>query len=178
MGECGLDKTAHALEKSPWDVQLRVFEEHLSLAEELKRPVIVHCVRAFGPLREVLERHKPSFGVLLHSWTGPAEMVKPLAALGAYFSMSGAVCNPASTKLRESAAAVPLDRLLVETDAPDQYPYAADEVPVPRSEGSAPLNEPRHVLRVLGTLSELRGEPVELLAARTLENAQRFSRDA
>ena len=126
VGEAGLDRSAARGAAVDFDLQLRVCRAQLALARELRRPVSLHCVRAHEALRALLEEAGPweEGQVLLHSYGGSAEMVPVYASLGCYFSFSGWVTQPrkrARTTLR-ALAVVPRDRLLVESDAPDQTP--------------------------------------------------------
>lgn len=90
LGECGLDNGPKASKLADMSLQREVFEEQLKLAQELHRPVSVHCVRAFGHVRDALIKHHIDVPVVLHSWTGSAEMVKTFLQLPkVYFSLSG-----------------------------------------------------------------------------------------
>lgn len=122
VGEIGLDKGSRGKEID-FDVQVEVFRKQLELAKELKRPASVHCVRAFGDLLDVMKATGPfPDGVILHSYLGSAEMVPELARLGAYFSFSGFLMSMKSPKAKKMLKAVPSDRILLETDAPDALP--------------------------------------------------------
>ncbi|XP_062226518.1 uncharacterized protein LOC133924816 isoform X2 [Phragmites australis] len=106
-----------------WIFQVEVFQRQLELAKELERPVSVHCVRAFGDLLKILKQSGPfPAGVLLHSYLGSAEMVSGLANLVCYFSLSGFLTGMKSTKAKKMLKSIPLDRILLETDAPDALP--------------------------------------------------------
>lgn len=122
VGEIGLDKGSRG-KLIDFDVQVEVFRRQLELAKELKRPASVHCVRAFGDLLDVMKSTGPfPEGVILHSFLGSAEMVPELANLGAYFSFSGFLMSMKSQKAKKMLKAVPTDRILLETDAPDALP--------------------------------------------------------
>ena len=108
-------------EPTPMPDQEAVFIWQLKLAAERGLPVSIHCLEAFGRLLELLQEHwRPGKGFLLHSYGGPAEMVPAFAKLGGYFGFPGAHLAPQKLKRREVFRVVPRDRLLVETDAPDQ----------------------------------------------------------
>lgn len=120
IGECGLDRWIidHDI-----DVQRAVFTAQLDLAEQRNLPLSIHCLKAWGILLEILESHAlPERGFLLHSYAGSAELVPRLAKLGAYFSFSGHFLHERKQNVREAFMAVPPDRLLIETDAPDMLP--------------------------------------------------------
>ncbi|KAL9236742.1 hypothetical protein vseg_011376 [Gypsophila vaccaria] len=122
VGEIGLDKGSRGKEID-FDDQVDVFRKQLELAKELKRPASVHCVRAFGDLLDVMKSVGPfPEGVVLHSYLGSAEMVPELARLGAYFSLSGFLMSLKPQKAKKMVKAVPSDRILLETDAPDALP--------------------------------------------------------
>ncbi|XP_044967415.1 uncharacterized metal-dependent hydrolase BUsg_343 isoform X1 [Hordeum vulgare subsp. vulgare] len=130
VGETGLDKGSHG-KTIDFGEQVEVFQQQLELAKELEKPVSVHCVRAFGDLLEILKRTGPfPAGALLHSYLGSAEMVPDLANLGCYFSLSGFLTGMKSTKAKKMVKAIPLDRILLETDAPDAVPKLDNVSPV------------------------------------------------
>lgn len=126
LGECGLDRSPQGLARCDWATQLAVFDAQVALAAELDRPLAVHCVRAHSFVLDTLRRHRPSAGVLMHSFSGAPDSVRPLLPFNPFFSFSALVLNPAAKKARASVASVPLDRLLVETDSPDQRPRLDD----------------------------------------------------
>ncbi|KAK3141732.1 hypothetical protein QOZ80_4BG0337640 [Eleusine coracana subsp. coracana] len=138
VGEIGLDKGSHGKTIDFGD-QVEVFRRQLKLAKELDRPVSVHCVRAFGDLLEILKQIGPfPAGVLLHSYLGSAEMVSGFANLGCYFSLSGFLTGMKSSKAKKMLKSIPLDRILLETDAPDALPkldnFPVSPIPVPTSD--------------------------------------------
>lgn len=144
VGECGMDRSPRGLALCPEDVQVAVFSAQARLAAATGRPLTVHCVRAAGAVAAVLRAEGPfRGGVVLHGWTGKAAALGQLLALGCSASFSPAVLRPAFRGARESAAACPDDRLLAETDSPDQ----------PLAEG---LGEPADVARVLLEIASLR----------------------
>ena len=162
VGEIGLDRAISPRNDSD---QMAVFLSQLKLAEKYERPVNIHCRNAFGLLANLLKENGglPHGGVI-HSYSGSAEMVKIFEKSGAYISFSGSVTRPHNKKARLAARAVSLERLLIETDAPDLLPTGA-----PKG-----LNEPTHVHLVLKTLASLRRESIEELAHATFFNAVRL----
>ncbi|KAG6671195.1 hypothetical protein I3843_Q009300 [Carya illinoinensis] len=122
VGEIGLDKGSRGKEIDFSD-QIDVFRQQLELARELKKPASVHCVRAFGDLLQIM-KSIGSFpaGVILHSYLGSAEMVPEFAKLGAYFSFSGFLMSLEGRKAKKMLRAVPSERILLESDAPDALP--------------------------------------------------------
>src|SRR5262245_4135607 len=118
VGEIGLDRW---IEDYDTPQQEEVFIWQLRLAAERNLPVSIHCLKAWGRLLEILQSEpRPKCGLVLHSFGGPKEMIPALAKLGAYFSFPGYFAQERKLKQREAFRAVPADRLLIETDAPDQ----------------------------------------------------------
>ena len=117
VGEIGLD---HAVTVD-LAVQEGAFSAQLRLAKKLKRPVIIHCVKAWGRLEAILKEEQPP-AFMLHAYGGPPEMLNSLARLGAYFSFSGEMMNPRREKMRRSLLTAPPKRLLFETESPETGP--------------------------------------------------------
>ena len=110
---------------------------------------------------------------MLHSFGGPVEMIPVFAKLGAYFSFPGYFLQQRKLKQREAFKAVPADRLLIETDAPDQLlPEDKNRYPLVGMDGK-PLNHPANLPAVYAGLAEFLGEKLDSLAARVAENFQR-----
>lgn len=115
------------------DEQEQVFREQLSLAAGRDTAASIHCLQAWGRMHELLRAGpRPARGFLLHSYGGPAELVTPLARLGARFGFPGYFLHPRKARQREAFRVVPAHRLLVETDAPDQPLPTASNPPRPR----------------------------------------------
>lgn len=126
VGDIGIDKGSHG-KKIDFHDQVEVFHLQLQLAKELKRPASIHCVRAFGDLFDILKSEGPfPAGVLLHSYLRSAELVLEFAKLGAYFSFSGFLMSMKESKAKKMLKSAPLDRILLETDAPDALPKASN----------------------------------------------------
>jgi TatD DNase family protein len=165
VGECGLDGPT-AASGAPLDRQRAVLRGHLAIARRLGLPVLLHSLRAHDALREELERDGVPWGGVLHSFSGSAEQVPPFAALGLHFSFAGPVTYEAARKPLAAARAVPPDRLLVETDAPDQTPHP--------HRGSR--NEPSYLPLVLEALAGAVGSSPADLEELTTRNARRLLR--
>lgn len=165
VGECGLDGPAEGAGAS-MDRQREVFRGQLAIARRRGLPVLIHCLRAHDALREELERDGIPFGGVLHSYSGSAEQARPLAALGLHFSFAGAVTWPSARKPLAAVRAVPLGRLLLETDAPDQAPHPH------RGE----RNEPARLPLVLAAVAAALGRPVEAVERATTEAARTLFR--
>lgn len=140
VGEIGLDKGSRGRQIDFTD-QVEVFRQQLQLAKELKKPASIHCVRAFGDLLDILKSEGPfPAGVLLHSYLGSADMVPEFAKLGAYFSFSGFLMSMKESKAKKMLKSVPLERILLETDAPDALPKSSDSDSLLLVEGEDNLN--------------------------------------
>jgi TatD DNase family protein len=155
VGETGLDNVRR--QASPAD-QRRLFEAQLALADELELPVVVHSREAEEETAAVLATFRG--GVILHCFSSPGLL--PAALERGYFvSFAGNVTYPRASDLREAAAAVPDDRLLVETDSPYLAPQPVRGRP----------NEPAYLVHTVAALAEVRGDEPDELAARTHANA-------
>lgn len=162
VGEIGID---HAIENRDDVDQERVFLVQLEIARNFDRPVSIHCRRAWGRLIELLDQFgEIPRGMLIHCFGGSAEIATELVKRGAYISFSGSITRPNARKAGPAIRAVPEDRILIETDAPDIMPHNA--------EGN--LNEPANLRFVLAKAAELRGVSEESLAETTFRNAERF----
>lgn len=156
IGETGLD-FQDRFENRP--EQEASFRAHLTLATELRRPVAIHCVQAWGKMMEIL-REFPEPKKNLHAFGGAEELIPELTELNCFFSFCGNVTDPKFKRVRAAAAAVPEDRLLVETDSPD-FPPAGCSVP----------NEPANLIHVVRAVAELRSISAEQVARQTCLNA-------
>jgi TatD DNase family protein len=126
-------------------------------------------------MHELLRDHpRPACGFVLHSFGGPMEMIPAFAKLGAYFSFPGYYLLERKSRQRETFKNVPPDRLLIETDAPDQQlPDELNRFPLLSADGK-PLNHPANLSAVYSGLAKFLGEQVESLAARVEENFKRI----
>ena len=157
LGEIGLEYF-HALNAKP--VQAEQLALQLDLAAEFSLPVVIHCRDAFDDLYAVLRDHPRNQGII-HSFIGPPEHARAWLDLGWHLSFNGTVTYPANQFLRDAAALVPADRLLIETDAP----YLP---PVPWRGRRC---EPALVRYTVECLAEVRGERPDDIAAWTTRNA-------
>ncbi len=163
IGECGLDFGAGVVAGAPRERQALVLRAHMALARRTGLPLLLHSLGAHGPLLELLTR-EPIPPSVLHSWSGSAEMARHFCKLGHYLSFSGSITLPRARRAVESARAVSADRLLIETDSPDQTPHAR-----------RPLrNEPAFLPDVAAALAAARGEPLAAVAEYTTANARRL----
>ncbi len=173
IGEIGLDRW---IKDHDLPQQEEVFVWQLRLAAERNLPVSIHCLQAWGRLLELLETGpRPKRGFLLHSYGGPKEMIPPLARLGAYFSLPGYFAHERKERQREAFKHVPPDRLLIETDAPDQLlPDDRNEFPLANAATGKPLNHPANIAAVYRFAADMLGEPLEALASRVEANFLRL----
>ncbi len=162
VGECGLD--GPSVERgASMDRQVAVLERHLGLAVRHDLPVLLHCYKAHDVMLPLLQRLPlPRRGVVLHSYSGGAGLVAPYARLGCWFSFAGPVTWEKARKPVEALRQVPRDRLLAETDAPDQ-------APVPHRGGRC---EPQHLAAVLEGMARGLGLSVREVDALTGDNAR------
>ncbi len=166
IGECGLD---YYYDKSDRAAQRERFQAHIEAARATGLPLVVHTRDAEDDTAEILERAVEEGGVtgVLHCFTGSAELARKGLELGFFVSLSGIVTFKNAKDLQQTAREIPLDRLLVETDAP----FLA---PVPNRGKTC---EPAFVADTAAFLAELRGEEPDALANATTANFYRlFSR--
>jgi TatD DNase family protein len=173
VGEMGLDRW---IENADVELQQRFFHDQLTLARRLDRPASIHCLRAFGLLEATLKAVPlPARGLLLHSYGGPPEMVSGFVKLGAYFSVSPYFFHERKARQLETfSRVVPLERLLIETDAPDMWP--PDEMnPYPLKDASGgAMNDPRNIAWIYRQMAALRGLAEEEFRAVVSGNFQRW----
>lgn len=158
IGEIGLDYHWDI----PRDVQNRVFEEQLQLAKDLDAPVVIHDREAHGDVMELLRKYRPKG--LMHCYSGSVEMLKEVMKLEMYISLGGTVTFKNARVPVEVAAAVPLDRLLLETDAP----YLS---PVPFR---GKRNDSTRIAHTALRIAEIRRMDAQELIDITTENAKRM----
>ena len=159
LGEIGLD---YYYDLSPRDVQRRVRDEQVNLALKMDKPVIFHIRDAHGEMVEYLRGLSKRPRGIIHCFSGSAEVARDYVRMGFYISFAGPLTFKKAPNLWEAAQAVPLDRLLVETDSP----YLAPE---PRR---GRRNEPGNTRYVLEKLAALRNMEAEEMAQVTTRNAR------
>jgi TatD DNase family protein len=123
IGEIGLDKACQV----DFNSQLLLFHAQLELAVDQKHPVAIHCVRCWGQLLAILESYAQAHdlpAILIHAFNGSKEIMERLVRLGCFISFCSTISDPKNIKLRNIFASTPLDRILLETDAP-YYKYPA-----------------------------------------------------
>ena len=169
IGEIGLDRWIKDFDFAD---QLQVFRPQLALAAEMNLPASIHCIQAWGPLQEELRSQPlPERGFLLHAYGGSAEMVAGFVKLGARFSFSPYFLHERKVASRDVFQQIPLDRLLIESDAPALWPPPEkNQFPLTDPTTGDPINHPGNLIVALAGLAELRGMPREDLADVLEEN--------
>jgi TatD DNase family protein len=174
VGEMGLDRWVKDFNPV---AQEAAFRAQLALAVELDRALTIHCVKAIGPLVDILRvADLPRRGFLLHSWNGPVELVPELAKLGAYFSFSAHHLIPRKAALRvQFATAISRERILVETDAPALCPSPELRVrELPPAMDGTEQNHPSNLMRNNEELARTMGVTPEESAVLTSANFARL----
>lgn len=162
VGETGLDY--HWME-DPKEVQFEAFRRQIKLAKEYNLPVTIHNRESTKDVYRILEEEGlPQAGAIMHSFGVSTRWLKRFVNLGTMISLSGVVTFKNAPEVREIAQAVPLDRLLIETDAP----YLSPEP------NRGKRNEPSYVRFVAQEIAQVRGMSVEEVAKITTDNANRF----
>jgi TatD DNase family protein len=173
IGEIGLDGW-----KKPSDpaLQDRVFAEQLEIAAQRNIPASIHGLRAWGRVLKQLQGGPvPSCGVLLHSYGGPADLLEPLQKVGAYFSCPSFFLRRGNEGKLQLFKEISLDRILIESDAPDQaLPAELDSYGLSDSSNGSRINHPALIVKTYSTVAALRGMQVEELAAQVHENFRRL----
>ena len=159
IGECGLDRLRGNLEMQwPW------FEAQLDLAREFGMPVVIHSVKTHDEVHRLLNLRQWSGRALIHGFSGSFQQASKLVDLGCFIGVGGVITHPRARKTRDAIANLPLEALVLETDAPDMAPEG-----VPKGR-----NSPRYLTDILYALAELRGETPEQLAPVLIDNVSRL----
>lgn len=159
IGEIGLD---YYWDKSFIDLQKDVFIKQIKLANELNLPISIHDREAHKDTFDILKEYNKNSKIIMHCFSGSVEFARECLKEGWYLAIGGVVTFKNAVKMKEVAIDVPLDRLLLETDAPylTPVPYRGKE------------NEPAYVKFVAEEIAKLRGISYEEVALKTSENAQ------
>ena len=169
VGECGLD---YYRDFSPRPDQRDAFRAQLELAEKCCLPVFLHQRDAHAEFVEILKPSLPRIpGGVAHCFTGDADALREYLAMGLYIGITGWICDERrGANLRRLAADIPLDRLMIETDAPYLLPRTLDPKPASRR------NEPMYLREVLRVIAETSRRPEETIARAATANAERLFR--
>jgi len=160
IGECGLDFYLKNLDQ---DKQLFYFEQQLDIALEFNLPVVIHARKSTeAVINDIAKR--PGLKGMIHSYSGSYEQAIKLISLNFYLSFGGPISYEKSSRLRNIVKSLPLDSLLVETDAPDQ----------PTSNAPSRRNEPSFITEVIKHIARLHSTTEEEVARITSENAKKL----
>lgn len=158
IGECGLD----ALIDTPIEQQQAVLEIQLALACELKLPLIIHTRKTHQQVLTLLKYYRPTQGGVIHAFTGSQDIAERYWQLGFYLGVGGAMTYPRANKTRNAIASMPLEALVLETDAPD--------MPINGWQGQA--NSPAFLPEIASCLAQLTGIDIETVASQTTANSR------
>lgn len=168
IGECGLDyyyQPKGALKRAEFQAkQKEVFEQHIALSLEQNLPLIIHCRKAHEDLLQILEQYRGRVKGVVHCYTGSVEQAKKFLDLGLYIGFNGLIFKqvPALPNPEEVISFIPLNRILLETDAPYLIPPQAN----------AERNEPLFVRYVAEEIARIKKLPLEEVISATAKNAQ------
>ena len=161
IGEIGLDY--HWKTVAP-EKQAEAFIAQLKLARELNLPVIIHCRDANDDCLEILREHGRGLSLVMHSFAGKLSHLRAVLDLGYYIGVGGPVTYPSAHTLRDCVEAAPLDRIVVETDAP----YLAPQ------QWRGQRNEPAHIRVVVNKIADVRRMSADDVASITMDNGRRL----
>ena len=169
VGEIGLDFFVPGLDA---ERQIWFYEQQIKLAREFELPVILHVRKSSDRLLKTLRQHKVVGGIA-HAFNGSAQQAQAFMDLGFKLGFGGAITYDRALKLREMAASLPLNALVMETDAPDIPPHWLYTTAEQRAEGqSQGRNSPAELPRIAAQVAQLRGISVDTLAQASTANAQ------
>ncbi|EIS3741781.1 TatD family hydrolase [Aeromonas hydrophila] len=151
VGECGLDLRSHV----PQEGQLEMFEAQIKLAMEHELPLIVHSVRANDTVAKILRRLRPARGGVIHAFSGSLQQAEAFWQLGFRLGIGGVISFERANKTREAVRDMPLESLLLETDAPDMPLQGQQGVP----------NTPANLPKIAQLLADLRQQPLAHVAS-------------
>jgi TatD DNase family protein len=166
IGETGLD---YHFEYSPRDIQKKVFVQHLTIARELEKPMVIHCREAYPDLIELLETDNAKNGLpkgVIHCFSGTLVEAERLLALGFLLGVDGPVTYPSAKVLQQVVERIPLEKLLLETDAPYLPPQLY----------RGQRNESSYIPLIAAQIAAIKGMPVETVGTITSGNAKELFR--
>lgn len=160
IGECGLDGAI----VTPLAEQEPLFRAQLELAGELQLPLIVHACRCHSDMLRLLKEYRPARGGVIHAFSGSAEIASEYWKLGFYLGAGGTITYERAAKTRRAFSAMPLEAILLESDAPD--------MPIQGRQGQR--NSPEHLPQIAETLAELRGISMAQVVDQTRRNTEQL----
>ncbi|PTP20805.1 deoxyribonuclease [Vibrio splendidus] len=159
IGECGLDFFVDVEREK----QERFFIQQMELAKAFELPLIIHERKSYNRLIELLKQHKFTFGGVIHGFSGSEQQALAWIKLGFYIGVGGTITYPRAQKTCTTIAKLPLECLVLETDAPDMPTYG--------NQGN--VNHSKHLVTILNELFLLRKEPEQSVAAQIWQNSHR-----
>ncbi|NOI90617.1 TatD family deoxyribonuclease [Vibrio splendidus] len=159
IGECGLDFFVDVEREK----QERFFIQQMDLAKAFELPLIIHERKSYNRLIELLKQHKFTFGGVIHGFSGSEQQALAWIKLGFYIGVGGTITYPRAQKTRTTIAKLPLEYLVLETDAPDMPMYG----------NPGNVNHSKHLVTILNELFLLRKEPKQSVAAQIWQNSHR-----
>lgn len=160
VGECGLDGSiAVDIEQ-----QQSVFEWQLQLACDRELPLIIHAHRAHNETLQLLSHYRPKAGGVIHGFSGSIELARQYWRLGFYLGVGGTITYPRAKKTRRAITELPLESLVLETDAPD--------MPLQGEQGKP--NSPTRLVQIASVLAQLREIPLETVMSKTVFNTRKL----
>jgi len=147
---------------TPMALQQQLLTLHIDIANQLHKPLIIHCVRVHNELIAQLKKSKIHSGGVIHAFTGSYETARQFVDMGFYLGVGGSITYERAQKTRTALTKIPLEYLLLETDAPD--------MPLQGQQGQR--NSPENIPRIAQVLAELRGVSCAEIAAATWANTQ------
>ncbi|WP_135444196.1 TatD family hydrolase [Vibrio tasmaniensis] len=159
IGECGLDFFVDVAREK----QERFFIQQMELAKAFELPLIIHERKSYNRLIELIKQHKFTLGGVIHGFSGSEQQALAWIQLGFYIGVGGTITYPRAQKTRTTISKLPLDGLVLETDAPD--------MPMHGKQGN--VNHSKYLVTILNELFLLRKEPKQSVAAQIWQNSHR-----
>lgn len=160
VGECGIDKHIAITETQQADI----FAEQIRIACEFNLPLIVHVRDSHNAVIRLLKQYKPKRGGVIHAFSGSLEIARTYWQLGFYLGVGGVITYPRAQKTRTTLKAMPIEALLLETDAPD----------MPLYDNQGANNSPEYLPLVAEALAQLRDEPLDKIVSQTTFNSEQL----
>jgi len=157
VGECGLD----AMIEVDMDLQERIFVQQVDIATEFKLPLILHSRKTHNRLLQLLKQKQFKYGGILHGFSGSYQQAMQFIECGFYIGVGGVITYPRANKTRQAIAQLPVESLVLETDAPD--------MPLNGHQGKA--NHPKMIGQILACLASLKGLPEQTIAEIVWKNS-------
>ncbi|GIL18555.1 MAG: TatD-related deoxyribonuclease [Oligoflexia bacterium] len=164
LGEAGLDFRPH-ISKGSEHRQIDVFEKQIELAKVAELPLVLHLVRCRDEALRILDVWGlPQRGAMVHSFNGSAKEAEEYLQLGCHLSVGGPLCRPDNLRLKQAVQMIPMDRLFIETDSPDQPPPGIEPE----------HNEPATLIQVAEEVGKIRKISTEEVLKMTTENLRKW----